>query len=130
VPAEAVRSILGRHPDAAVRLGRVLAERLAEAERRIGDLALLEVGQRLAVELVRALPGGVPTEQGVRLRLPATWAEVAERLGTTPETLSRRLRALIGQRILRPQGRRALLVLDPDRLRRLAVGTVERLGPT
>jgi CRP/FNR family transcriptional regulator len=130
VPTEAVRGILQRHPDAAVRLSRVLAERLAEAERRMGELALLDAGQRLAADLVRLLPGGVAFDGGVRLRLRGTWAQTAEQLGTTPETLSRRLRALVRAGVVRPVGRRTLLVLDPDRLQRLAGGSADEIAPT
>ncbi len=80
-----------------------LARRLVEAERTIGELALLDVGQRLASELLRlskANSGGQAT-----FELPFSWAELASRLATTPESLSRRLRQLVDAGIVAVDGR-------------------------
>jgi CRP/FNR family transcriptional regulator len=46
--------------------------------------------------------------------------ELATRLGTTPESLSRRLRALADQGLIRQEGGRKLVVLDLEALRAIA----------
>lgn len=124
VPRAAVQAILRRHPDVALRLVEALAQRLADAEQTIADLGLRDVGQRLAAELLRlSLEQGAPAGDGaVRVRLPVSWVNLASRLGTTPESLSRRLRALAEQGIIRQEGRRTVVIQDPQRLRRLAEG--------
>ncbi|MGE5554317.1 MAG: Crp/Fnr family transcriptional regulator [Betaproteobacteria bacterium] len=121
VPREAVQSLLKRYPEVALRLTEALAQRLAEAEQLIADLGLRDVGQRLAAELCRLAKEGRVELGGTLVRLPVSWAELAVKLGTTPESLSRRLRALAEQGIIRhEEGSRDVLILERDRLRRLA----------
>ena len=143
VPREAVQALMRRHPDVAVRLVESLAQRLAEAEQLIVDLGLRDVGQRLAAELLRAAgaggvaagerraPGAGGTRahnpratgagaQGVRVTMDGPWSELAVRLGTTPESLSRRLKALAAQGLITQDGARTVIIHSIDRLRRLA----------
>ena len=120
VPREAVQSLMRRHPDVALRLVEALAQRLAEAEQLIVDLGLRDVGQRLAAELLRAASTGTQQPDGIRVKMPGPWSELAVRLGTTPESLSRRLRALAEQGLISQAGARVVVIHQPERLRRLA----------
>ncbi len=60
--------------------------------------------------------------EGTKVQVPLPWAEVALKLGTTPESLSRRLRAMAEEGILRQEGPRTVAILRPERLRELAEG--------
>lgn len=99
----AVGEELASSPDVALALVEALAQRLAEAERTIGDIALLDVGQRLAMELFRF--GRAGGRRRNTFQLPYSWAELAARLATTPESLSRRLRRLVDENIVQVDGR-------------------------
>jgi len=121
VPREAVQALLRRHPSVTLRLVEALAQRLAEAEQLIADLGLRDVGQRLAAELLRlAESEGGGAQPGTAVHLPVPWAEMAYRLGTTPESLSRRLRALAQQGVIEQTATRTIVLRDPERLRRVA----------
>ncbi len=121
VPRAAVQSLMKRYPEVARRLTEALAQRLAEAEQLIADLGLRDVGQRLAAELCRLAGQGKLELEGTLIHLPVSWAELAVKLGTTPESLSRRLRALAEQGIIRhEEGSRDVLLLDRERLHRMA----------
>lgn len=122
VSREAVQELLRRHPEVAVRLVETLARRLTQAERTIADLGLHDVAQRLAGELLRAAEDGEPTPDGTRVRFTVPWREIAMRIGTTPESLSRRLRALEAAGVVRHERARMVVILDPLRLRQLADG--------
>ncbi len=122
VPRQSVQALLRRHPEMAIRLVEVLAQRLAAAEQLIADLGLRDVTQRLASELLRESARGTPGLEGVRVRMPVPWAEVALRLGTTPESLSRRLRALVEEGVIRQESARTVVILSPERLLELAGG--------
>lgn len=122
LPRQAVQAILHRTPDLSLRLVEALAQRLATAEQRIVDLGARDVGERLAAELLRLAPEGAPGPDGITLRLPVTWGELAVALGTTPESLSRRLRALVEQGLLRQEGQRIVVIRDLERLRELVEG--------
>ncbi|HYF93691.1 MAG TPA: Crp/Fnr family transcriptional regulator [Symbiobacteriaceae bacterium] len=120
VPREAIQTLMRHHPDVALRLVEALARRLAEAEELIVDLGLRDVGQRLAAELLRAASAGTKGPDGIRVKMPGPWSELAVRLGTTPESLSRRLRALEEQGLISQAGARVVVIRQPERLRRLA----------
>jgi CRP/FNR family transcriptional regulator, anaerobic regulatory protein len=147
VPRQAMQAVLQRHPGVALRLVEALAQRLSEAEQLIGDLGLRDVGGRLAAELLRLAAGAaennpdspravaeglnpagktsnrtgpVPTAGGIRVQVPMPWAELAVKLGTTPESLSRRLKALGEQGIISQAGARMVIIHDTTKLRRLA----------
>ena len=149
LPRKAVQEVL-QHPPAALKLVEEMAKRLASAEQLIADLGLKEVGQRLAAELVRLMePAGVPPDVSagatadvpadtpadtpadatirsahnqILVTVPVPWSHLASKLGTTPETLSRRLGSLADQGVIRQLGGRKLVILDPDRLRTIAEG--------
>lgn len=120
LPREAVQHILQTDPEAAVRLVETLAQRLAEAERRIGDLGLHDVLQRLAGALLDMADGPGPLAQGARIHRLAPWREIAARIGATPESLSRRLHVLEERGVIRQEHGRFVVILDPEQLRRLA----------
>jgi CRP/FNR family transcriptional regulator, anaerobic regulatory protein len=121
VPRQAMQTIMQRHPDVAFRLVEALARRLADAEGLIAGLGLRDVGQRLAAELVRLAAGEAATAS-VRVKLPVPWAELAVRLGTTPESMSRRLKALAEQGFITQEGARTVVIHSLERLRRMAEG--------
>lgn len=102
---DAVQKELAASPAMARALVEALAQRLAEAERTIGELALLDVGQRLASELLRLSGAGNGHNGPVTFHIPYSWAEMASRLATTPESLSRRLRRLVDDGVVTVAGR-------------------------
>lgn len=69
-------------------------DRLLETESLLSSMVADDVLTRLAFYLLR-LPGAPDAEGRRRVRLPSSQADVASVLGTTPETLSRRMHALI-----------------------------------
>lgn len=110
---DAVEAELAGSPEVALALVEALAKRLAEAERTIGEIALLDVGQRLASELLRQSRAN--GQESPAFELPFSWAELASRLATTPESLSRRLRKLVDDGIVYVDGC-TVTVLDIDAL--------------
>ncbi len=138
VPRQAVQSLLARYPEVSRRLVESLAQRLAETEQLLVDVVLRDVGGRLAATLYRlgqqqaaataaAAPPAAGTTTGTAaddclvVRLPYSWAQLAVRLGTTPESLSRKLKFLAKQGLIEHQGNsREVVLLDPERLMTMA----------
>lgn len=100
---DAVEAELTGSPEVALALVEALAKRLAEAERTIGEISLLDVGQRLASELLRLCRA--QDGESITFEIPYSWAEMASRLATTPESLSRRLRSLVDDGVVDVDGR-------------------------
>lgn len=117
---DAVQALLARYPNVAVRLVEALAQRLAAAEDAIAGLSLKDVGARLAAELLRWVPpDSAPTDE-VSVRVPTPWVQIAARLGTTPESLSRQLKALAREGIITQVRPRTVVIRDLRRLREIA----------
>ncbi|MBN1825113.1 MAG: Crp/Fnr family transcriptional regulator [Candidatus Eisenbacteria bacterium] len=106
------------------RLARVVMERLAREVRIFEDqvigLSQRSVLQRTAHLILMMLKGcGEKTDHGVRLSAPMKRMEMAQMIGTTPETFSRTLHSLANEEIL-SLSRSEILVRDIEGLKRLA----------
>jgi CRP-like cAMP-binding protein len=115
---KAVQEVL-EHPGAAMRLVEALARRLAKAENLIADLGLKDVGQRLATEILR-LASTDTGQEITEVAVPVPWSRLAVKLGTTPETISRRLGELADQGLIRLLDGRRVLITDVKGLRKKA----------
>jgi CRP/FNR family transcriptional regulator len=103
--------LLGRMPGIGVGMLRALADKLTSAERMVAALTSSDVGARVAAYLL-----DLPTtwEDGrAHVRLPVPKNQVAAYLGTTPETLSRRLATLEHDGLIELGPGRDVVILDP-----------------
>ncbi len=114
-------SLVAQYPDIAVRMLHAVTSRLDAAERLIADLTSADVESRLAGYLM-----GLPAKhQDGRLvvRLPLAKKDIASLLGTTPETLSRKLAAFTDAGLITVRGR-DVVITDPAGLESAAEETV------
>lgn len=110
--------LLRDYPDVGLRMLRTLSDRLASVERLLAAITSSDVSARIAAYLLD-LPGSM--RDGVlTLRLPMAKQEIASYLGTTPETLSRRLAALAASGVIELHARREVSILDIDALEDVA----------
>jgi CRP-like cAMP-binding protein len=107
------------NPDIALRLLAALAHRLAEADEKIGDLALVDVYGRVARFLLRlAREKGTPAAGGTMIQDRPTHQEIANLVGTARETVSRAMSDFMRQGLLRIEGK-TMILLAEDRLARV-----------
>lgn len=113
--------LLGRMPDIGVGMLRALAGKLTSAERMLAALTSADVGTRVAAYLLDSPTtwdaAGRPT-----VHLPVAKNQVAAYLGTTPETLSRRLASFERDGLIAVGPGRDVAILDLAGLERCAVG--------
>lgn len=122
LPAAALLRQLERDPALARQIIAVLSTRVRHLVGMIEDLSLKEVSARLAKYLLDAAVHAYHVPQrGQHIELTVAKHELAAALGTIPETLSRTLRKMTRQRIIRNQ-RRSVTLLDIGRLQGLAAG--------
>ena len=114
--------LLGRYPQIGVGILRTLAVRLASAQRMLTAMVSADVGSRIAAYLLDA-PTTWEASGTAVVHLPLSKKDVAAYLGTTPETLSRRLAEFerAGLLVLRPG--RDIAIRDPAGLESRAGGT-------
>ena len=103
--------LLERFPAIGAALLGALAAQLSRTEERLVAQTLEPVEHRVADYLV-SLPSR-PDPRGLRIELPLTKKDIASYLGTSPESLSRSLRALAEAGIIATEGARDVVVLDP-----------------
>jgi CRP/FNR family transcriptional regulator len=80
------------HPAIALAAARLMASRLRKCAELVETLSLREVGQRLASWLItEARSQGIKSRDGVRLQLQLTHSQLAARIGTVREVVTRTL---------------------------------------
>ena len=105
--------LLGRFPEIGVVMLRTLAERLRSTERMLAARTLTDVGARVAAYL---LDCPATFEAGrATVQLPLAKKDVATFLGTSPETLSRRLATFEQEGLIERRGS-DIVILDADGL--------------
>ncbi|OKP84292.1 hypothetical protein A3844_19770 [Paenibacillus helianthi] len=99
-----------------------MSEQLQQAEETAGVMHMFEVEKRLARLLVKLASGNksgeVNTAQRQVIELPSAKKEIAAMIGTSAETLSRKLRKLISVNIITLRNRK-VEILDMDSLLRI-----------
>jgi len=114
------RRAIESSPSAALWLLGQLTDRIRELTERVFELSALNVQARLHCELLRMAKRSA---DGLEIRPAPTHAELANRIGTHREAVTREMRALAAQSIIKA-GRRRLEFLDLGRLQT----SVERLS--
>lgn len=103
------------HPQVLIRALELLGRHYAALSEQTGDLALHPARQRLAREVLRQIRA-----QGV-LEVPASQAQLAARIGSTPGEVARGVGEWKAHGIVKStRGRRGLLVVDIEELEAIA----------
>lgn len=108
-----------RNPKLALKISKLLGERLIQIENKLEDLLFKGVHARLARTLLQlAHRYGQPEGNGVRIGFKLTHEELAHLIGSTRETTSLALGELERQGLLHKQ-RGTIIVKDLERLKQL-----------
>ena len=116
-PKDRFIRLLNDCPSISLKMIGSLSAYVREFNRQIEDLSLKEVSARLAAHLLRASQKA----GGPKFELETSKSELARSLGTISETLSRNLRKMRDQEIVRVNGN-IITILDSSRLSALAEG--------
>lgn len=110
------QALLKQHPDIAIKVIKVLGQRLRQAMELVRDLSFKQVPHRLAGLLLRlARESGDETADGLEVDLGMSRQEIAEVVGTSRETVTRELKKMEKAGLIRID-RRKVLVADRERL--------------
>ncbi len=120
IPGSAVEDIVRQEPMLLLNIIRVLSLRLKETMRLVESLALKEIPQRVASFILYDL-AKQDTGSQCSLELAITHRELAKIIGATPEALSRALKKMSEDGLLRVDGR-MITVYDRKALKELADG--------
>jgi CRP-like cAMP-binding protein len=119
IPREVFGEVIRNDTETAFRLIEKLAAELRISEDEFVSRIQLSAEQRVARFLLWTLENlNTPSKDPNRIALPLLRAEIAQLVGTTPETLSRVLGNLSGRKILKVE-RKSIMVTNPRALRRI-----------
>jgi len=125
--AQAFRAAISELPAGALWMARRLTAQIRDLTEKVFELNALRVRSRLHCELLR-LCGTASREGETALIAPSpTHADLAARIGTHREAVTRELRFLVDQKIV-SQDRRRMTILDVPalaRLVRIATGEID-----
>ncbi len=126
VPREEIQRLMAEHPELAMGVTRLIGLRRRRIERRLRYLLFRSSRERLLHLLVELLDDyGQPSSSGMLLNVKLAHQDLANIIGTTRETVTILLGELQTQGLLK-LGRRRLWVVEPDRLRELAIASTRR----
>lgn len=112
ISESSLRELVGRYPDIALRLFRLLGERLASTEDQVEDLAFRSAEQRVARQVLR-----LASENGTKVTV--SHEQIAKTAGVARETVTKILGGMEQAGIVKT-GYRRLKVLDRDAVARRA----------
>lgn len=107
-----VRDLLLQHPDISLHVLAELSRRLGTSERQTTVIATASINGRLALYLADQ----AEKQNTRRITLPMSRKHLASFLGTTPETVSRRLHEFEDAGWITQSGQRDITILDLDAL--------------
>lgn len=123
MPAGVLRQAVHEHPDVCDQLLQTLVAQIRMLANRANEYSNLGVRQRLYAELLRLgrmpISGGHPV-----VSPPPTHAELAARVSSHREAITRELNAMARGRLIERR-RGAIVLLDTDRLRAMVAGLGE-----
>ena len=105
--------LLARHPSISLKLLEEFSRRMAHAAHQTATNA-----EPVMARLAEYLLNLSAVQGGARIEIPLRLKELSAYLNTTPETLSRRLRELEGQKVIE-RSRRMIVILQRKQLERL-----------
>jgi CRP-like cAMP-binding protein len=115
------RRICSQHPEVALKVIKVLAHRLRHLDGLVEELSFATVRDRLVAHLVRlGEDRGLATPRGVEFELTENNEELAARLGTVRELISRNLGRLHGEGLIEIR-RRTVTIPDFPKLKEQVV---------
>lgn len=113
--------ILLNNPDIALKILKVIHDRVVNLEDQIQRLGTKDIESRLAGLLLSLIKDfGTPKEKVVELDIPLSREDMANYIGSTRETVSRKLSSLQDEGIIDLVGNKKIIIKDLNQLEGLA----------
>lgn len=111
-----LQKILMKYPSISLKILSEFSSRLEQSEKQTARFATERVETRIALFLTECID---PEKNSKEITLPMSKKDLASHLGTTPETISRKLAELEDGGIIRQKTNRKIEILDPEELSRV-----------
>ena len=115
---EEMKDIMMRKPEIGIKLLETVGERLSKVESLVQSLATNDVDSRMAYLLIDLMDKyGEITEKNISIKLPLSREEMANYIGVTRETISRKLKKFEDEKLIKIDGIKNIIILDSEGLK-------------
>ena len=114
---QAFQSLLGQYPSISKKILEVLSDRLSQLEKTVESMGAKTIDKRVSAVLVDfAEKFGRKQKNSIELDLPLNREGIANFIGLTRETVTRKMKRLEREGIIRPVGNKKIEILDYEAL--------------
>lgn len=113
-----MKEAMMRKPEIGIKLLETVRERLSKAEELVRNLATKDVDSRMAYLITDLMNSyGENIGNTISIKLPISRGDIANYIGVTPETISRKLKKFEDEELIKIVGRKNITILDEERLK-------------
>jgi CRP/FNR family transcriptional regulator len=110
-----MKEIMMKNPDISIKLLESIGERLSKVENLAQNLATNDVDSRMAYLLMDLMEKyGDASEEKVSIKLPLSREDMANYIGVTRETISRKLKKFEDEELIKIVGTKNIIILDEE----------------
>lgn len=113
-----MRKIMMRNPEIGIKVLETVGERLSKVESLVQNLATNDVDSRMAYLLIDLKEKyGALINDNISIKLPLSREEMANYIGVTRETISRKLKKFEDEELIKIAGTKSIVILDEEGLK-------------
>jgi CRP/FNR family transcriptional regulator len=113
-----MKEIMMKNPEIGIKVLETVGERLSKVESLVQNLATNDVDSRMAYLLTDLMEKyGENIEKNISIELPLSREEMANFIGVTRETISRKLKKFEDEKLIKIVGTKIIIVLDEEGLK-------------
>ncbi|AKN32570.1 Crp/Fnr family transcriptional regulator [Clostridium carboxidivorans P7] len=113
-----MKEIMMKNPEIGIKVLETVGERLSKVESLVQNLATNDVDSRMAYLLTDLMEKyGENIEKNISIELPLSREEMANFIGVTRETISRKLKKFEDEKLIKIVGTKIIIILDEEGLK-------------
>lgn len=113
-----MKEIMMKNPEIGIKVLEAVGERLSKVESLVQNLATNDVDSRMAYLLTDLMEKyGENIEKNISIELPLSREEMANFIGVTRETISRKLKKFEDEKLIKIVGTKIIIILDEEGLK-------------
>lgn len=113
-----MKEIMMKNPEIGIKVLETVGERLSKVESLVQNLATNDVNSRMAYLLTDLMEKyGENIEKNISIELPLSREEMANFIGVTRETISRKLKKFEDEKLIKIVGTKIIIILDEEGLK-------------
>lgn len=113
-----MKEIMMKNPEIGIKVLETVGERLSKVESLVKNLATNDVDSRMAYLLTDLMEKyGENIEKKISMELPLSREEMANFIGVTRETISRKLKKFEDEKLIKIVGTKIIIILDDEGLK-------------